>query len=119
MSDFVSFRVEDKTYYITKTKLKEVAPDSLLYHLATTELPVDKTPDGAILLEVPLDTFLIVYRTILDQRYIDYDKNRSHSIEFDKRLKETFAYLGIPIPPSPYLAYGPTISNGMRQNNHY
>lgn len=115
MSNTVSFRVEDKTYYITKTKLQEIAPDSLLYHLATTELPVDKTPDGAILLEVPLDTFLIVYRTMLDPKYLDYDKNRCYDVNFDRRLKEMFAYLGVTMPPSPYVV----IKNNMNRNNHY
>ena len=49
---------------------------------------------------------------------MDYDRERSDCLEFKKRLKDTFAYLGVPIPSSSYDNHGPTITNNMHLNNY-
>lgn len=106
-STWVSFRVENEVFNITKMTLESVVPDSLLYKLATSDMVVDRDPSGAILLEVPLDIFVIIYRTILDSGEdaylkslhlaLDRDKFMCHSNHY-KRMNRVFKYLGIETP---------------------
>tara|TARA_B110000908_G_C10247131_1_gene449515 strand:+ start:911 stop:1264 length:354 start_codon:yes stop_codon:yes gene_type:complete len=106
-SNWVSFRVENEVFNITKILLRDTVPNSLLYKLATSTMIIDKDPNGAILLEVPLDIFIIIYRTILDNMsdayiisshlIIDRNKFMNHTKHY-MRMDRVFKYLGLETP---------------------